>query len=255
MVDELVDKLKSLILIPTYNERASIKSLLDKLISELPDIDILIIDDNSPDGTANFVKALNLDNVDILCRKEKDGLGSAYKAGIKYALNKDIYTHLISMDADGSHQVEDLKKMLNVARVNPDAMILGSRWIPGGQIKNWPNYRKWISKAGTRYAKFALKMELNDLTGGFRIYPVEALSKINLDQITSNGYCYQIEMAFALGHLADLETIEVPITFIERQAGVSKMSQRIVIEAILKVSSLGLALRLNPSADKLHYVK
>ena len=236
---------------PTYNERESIKELLD----QLRHLDVLIIDDNSPDGTADYVKSLNYSKVDILHRNQKDGLGNAYKAAIKKVLSENKYSHLISMDADGSHRVEDLEKMLQVATDNPNSVILGSRWIPGGEIENWPKYRKWISKAGTWYAKFALKMVLNDLTGGFRIYPKSVLEKIDLDQITSNGYCYQIEMAFAVSHLPETKTIEVPIKFVERRAGASKMSQRIVLEAMLKVTRLGLGLRINPTADKLHYVK
>lgn len=159
------------------------------------------------------------------------------------------------MDADGSHRAEDLEKMLEIANLNPKAIILGSRWIPGGQIVNWPKSRKWLSKAGTRYAKWALKMDINDLTGGFRIYPRVALEELDFDQITSNGYCYQIEMAFALNHLPAYKVIEVPITFIERAQGSSKMSRRIVLEAIFKVTWLGLRLRINTTADKLHYVK
>lgn len=236
---------------PTYNERESIKELLD----QLRHLDVLIIDDNSPDGTADYVKSLNYSNVDILHRNQKDGLGNAYKAGIKKVLNENKYSHLISMDADGSHRVKDLEKMLQVATDNPNSVILGSRWIHGGEIENWPKYRKWISKAGTWYAKIALKMDLNDLTGGFRIYPKSVLEKLDLDQITSNGYCYQIEMAFAVSHLPETKTIEVPIKFVERRAGASKMSQRIVLEAMLKVTKLGLGLRINPTADKLHYVK
>ena len=236
---------------PTYNERESIKELLD----QLRHLDVLIIDDNSPDGTADYVKSLNYSNVDILHRNQKDGLGNAYKAAIKKVLNENKYSHLISMDADGSHRVKDLEKMLQVATDNPNSVILGSRWIHGGEIENWPKYRKWISKAGTWYAKIALKMDLNDLTGGFRIYPKSVLEKLDLDQITSNGYCYQIEMAFAVSHLQETKTIEVPIKFVERRAGASKMSQRIVLEAMLKVTKLGLGLRINPTADKLHYVK
>jgi dolichol-phosphate mannosyltransferase len=243
--------MKPIIMMPTYNEKSSIKSLLDKLIH----LDVLIIDDNSPDGTANYVNSLGYQNVDILSRSKKDGLGNAYKAAIERILSEDSFSHLISMDADGSHRPEDLEKMLKVAEANPNSVILGSRWVPGGKIVNWPKHRKWISKAGTLYAKFALKMQLKDLTGGFRIYPKQALERIDLDQVTSNGYCYQIEMAFALEHLADVDVIEVPITFIEREAGSSKMSQRIVLEAMLKVTKLGVGLRLNPTADKLHYVK
>jgi dolichol-phosphate mannosyltransferase len=243
--------MKPIVLMPTYNERESIKELLD----QLRHLDVLIIDDNSPDGTADYVKSLNYSNVDILHRNQKDGLGNAYKAAIKKVLNENEYSHLISMDADGSHRVKDLEKMLQVATDNPNSVILGSRWIHGGEIENWPKYRKWISKAGTWYAKIALKIDLNDLTGGFRIYPKSVLDKLDLDQITSNGYCYQIEMAFAVSHLQETKTIEVPIKFVERRAGASKMSQRIVLEAMLKVTKLGLGLRINPTADKLHYVK
>jgi dolichol-phosphate mannosyltransferase len=243
--------MKSIVLMPTYNEKLAIKSILD----ELKAIDILIIDDNSPDGTADYVNSLNYENVEILRRKAKDGLGNAYKAAIEKVLSEKKYTHLISMDADGSHRPEDLAALLEISKENPDAVILGSRWVPGGSIINWPRYRKWISKAGTWYAKFALKMDLKDLTGGFRIYPSSVLEKLDLSQITSNGYCYQIEMAFALKHLNNSQIIEVPITFIEREQGVSKMSQRIVLEAMVKVTRLGIGLRLNPTADKLHYVK
>ena len=243
--------MKPIVLMPTYNERESIKELLD----QLRHLDVLIIDDNSPDGTADYVNSLNYSNVDILHRNQKDGLGNAYKAAIKKVLNENKYSHLISMDADGSHRVKDLEKMLQVATDNPNSVILGSRWIHGGEIENWPKYRKWISKAGTWYAKIALKIDLNDLTGGFRIYPKSVLDKIDLDQITSNGYCYQIEMAFAVSHLPETKTIEVPIKFVERRAGASQMSQRIVLEAMLKVTQLGLGLRINPTADKLHYVK
>jgi dolichol-phosphate mannosyltransferase len=243
--------MKPIVLMPTYNEKAAIKSILD----QLGNINVLIIDDNSPDGTADYVNSLKYDNVDILRRKEKDGLGNAYKAAIKKVLSENTYTHLISMDADGSHRPADLERMLKISKEHMDAVILGSRWIPGGSIVNWPRYRKWISKAGTWYAKIALKMDLNDLTGGFRIYPRTVLEKLDLDQVTSNGYCYQIEMAFAIKHLPKTNVIEVPITFIEREQGVSKMSQRIVLEAMLKVTRLGLGLRINPTADKLHYVK
>lgn len=243
---------KYLVMIPTYNERDSIKAVLDGIEKRHS---VLLIDDNSPDKTADYVKSLQLKNVDILHRDKKGGLGSAYKAGIQYALANPEITHLVSMDADGSHRPIDLIKLIEVSEFNPDAtLIMGSRWIPGGAIVNWPRIRKWISKSGTWYAKRSLKLAINDLTGGFRIYSRKALEQIDLEQITSNGYCYQIEMAFALSHLQG-RIIEVPITFIERAQGSSKMSQRIVLEAILKVTRLGFGLRLNPTADKLHYVK
>ena len=246
--------MKPLLMIPTYNEQETIKSLIERINRSLT-IDILVIDDNSPDKTADFVSSLGYKNVDILSRSKKDGLGNAYKAAIEYGLRNQQFTHFISMDADGSHRPEDLIEMLKIAESNPNfGLILGSRWVSGGKIVNWPKYRKWLSKAGTRYAKWALKLKISDLTGGFRIYPRETLEALDFKQITSNGYCYQIEMAFAISHL-NLKVIEVPITFIEREVGVSKMSQRIVLEAMAQVTRWGLAMRLNPTADKLHYVK
>ena len=245
------------ILIPTYNESESIKQLLSEITKLDLAVKILVIDDNSPDGTADLVQSLAYKNVDILRRKEKDGLGNAYKAGIKYVLPDPEITHIVSMDADGSHQVKDLTQLIAKANENPDLdLILGSRWIPGGSIENWSKHRKWLSKLGTRYARWALKLSINDATGGFRIYSKRILEMIDLEKITSNGYCYQIEMAFAIDRINNSKKIvEVPIQFIEREAGKSKMSGKIVIEAMAQMTRLGLALRLNPSADKLHYVK
>jgi dolichol-phosphate mannosyltransferase len=157
------------------------------------------------------------------------------------------------MDADGSHRVEDLPAMF--AAIKPGKSItLGTRWIPGGSVVNWPKSRQALSKAGTRYAKLALDINLNDLTGGFRIYSVELLRSLRLSDMTATGYCFQIEMAMA-ADLAGAVATEVPITFVERINGVSKMSQAIVIEALLQTTRWGLARRLRPNADKLHYVK
>ncbi|MGI9198647.1 MAG: polyprenol monophosphomannose synthase [Candidatus Nanopelagicaceae bacterium] len=255
-----LDHSNFLVLIPTYNERESIGALLKQLTES--QFKVLLIDDNSPDGTSDYVKSLNFVEVEILERKKKDGLGNAYKAGIKFALNDSLdwrFDYLISMDGDGSHQVTDLINMVRALEKAPNAnLVLGSRWIPGGGIRNWNSFRIWLSKAGTRYARWALKLPINDLTGGFRIYSKKTLQRIDLDQIESNGYSYQIEMAFAVNHLKQFnlgEVLEVPITFIERESGVSKMSSKVVLEAIWKVTKLGLGLRLRPNADKLHYVK
>jgi dolichol-phosphate mannosyltransferase len=247
---------KFLVLVPTYNEIGSIGNILDKLTSN--NFRVLVIDDNSPDGTAEYVENLRNPLIQVLIRPEKNGLGNAYKAGIRYALVEISkfwnFDYLISMDADGSHQVSDLVQMTQLSDAKPDALILGSRWILGGGIRNWSKYRIKLSKAGTWYAKRALKMDTNDLTGGFRIYPRKFIEKLDLDKIQSNGYSYQIEMAFALKQLG-CKISECPITFVERETGVSKMSYKIVLEAIWKVTKLGLGLRLRPNADKLHYVK
>jgi dolichol-phosphate mannosyltransferase len=245
--------MKPVVLMPTYNEAENIKRILNQL-QDIESLNILVIDDNSPDETANIVKSLHSNKVEILLRMRKDGLGNAYKAGIRNILENKDYTHLISMDADGSHRSEDLKMMLAIANQNPNAIILGSRWIPGGEILNWPNHRKWLSKAGTTYAKWALKLNINDLTGGFRIYPRSALEKLDFNKITSNGYCFQIEMAHAITQLK-VPIIEVPIIFVERAMGESKMSQRVVLEAMVQVTRWGLLRRFKPNADKLHYVK
>ena len=246
------------VMIPTYNEKQSIYTLLSQLaLLNIPEtgIKILIIDDNSPDGTADYVESFKFQNVEVLRRPFKNGLGNAYKAGIEKVLKESEITHLVSMDADGSHRVDDLKRLIEAAKLNPNAdLIIGSRWVPGGGIENWPFARKFLSKLGTRYAQWALNLEIRDLTGGFKVYPRRVLERLDLNQITSNGYCYQIEMAYAISHLQGV-IIEVPITFVERREGVSKMSNRIVLEAMIQVTRWGLNRKLNPSADKLHYVK
>jgi dolichol-phosphate mannosyltransferase len=245
---------RCLIVIPTYNEIGSIQNLLEELAAFR--FNILIVDDNSPDGTADFVSNLKLPQVRIFRRPKKEGLGAAYKAAVEFAFaNNFEFTYLVSMDGDGSHQVSDLIKMLGKIEQEPQAsLLIGSRWIKNGGIRNWNGFRIFLSKTGTRYARWALKLPVNDLTGGFRIYPRKSLERIDLAQINSNGYCYQIEMAFAIKHL-NQRIIEHPITFVERAAGQSKMSLKVVLEAIWRVTLLGAQLRLRPKADKLHYVK
>ena len=248
---------KIALLIPTYNEAVSIVELLQQLKSfrEISDdkFDVIVIDDNSPDGTATIVDNLLIDWVSILRRPGKGGLGAAYRAGFKEVLSSQQYTHVITMDADGSHRVADLKKM--IAAIEPGKLIvLGTRWIPGGSVVNWPKRRQYLSRAGTAYAKLALRIPLNDLTGGFRVYSVELLKSLKLEDMQATGYCYQIEMALA-AHLAGAKEVEVPITFVERINGVSKMSQAIVVEALVQTTRWGLSRTFRPNADKLHYVK
>ena len=245
------------ILIPTYNEAVSIVELLEKLKDfrkiDSQNFDVIVIDDNSPDGTAEIVDNLQIDWVSILRRPGKGGLGAAYRAGFAQVLTNPKYTHVITMDADGSHRVEDLAKMISA--IQPGKLIvLGTRWIPGGSVVNWPKRRQYLSRAGTAYAKLALRIPLNDLTGGFRVYSVELLKSLKLTDMQATGYCYQIEMALA-AHLAGAKEVEVPITFVERINGVSKMSQAIVVEALLQTTRWGLSRALRPNADKLHYVK
>jgi dolichol-phosphate mannosyltransferase len=241
---------KFVILIPTFNEENSIVGLLQQLKDfredEKVSFDLLIIDDNSPDGTAEIVDNLQLPWVDVLRRPKKSGLGAAYRSGFAKVMASNTYSHVITMDGDGSHRVEDLKSMISAIKPGK-SIVLGTRWISGGGVVNWPKSRQFLSRTGTRYAKFALKMNLNDLTGGYRIYSSELLNSLNLKDMKATGYCFQIEMAMA-ANLAGAVATEVPITFVERVDGVS-------IEALLQISRWGISRRFRPNADKLHYVK
>jgi dolichol-phosphate mannosyltransferase len=249
--------MKAMILIPTYNEATSVVELLASLKdlreSKEFSFDVTVIDDNSPDKTADIVQSLNLDWVYVLKRGKKDGLGNAYRAGFAQVLSDDSYDQIVTMDADGSHRVLDLPAMF--AAIEPGkSIVLGTRWIQGGSVVNWPRSRQLLSRSGTKYASFALGIKLADLTGGFRIYSRQLLESLNLTKMDATGYCFQIEMALA-AHLAGAKATEVPITFVERINGVSKMSRAIVIEALVQTTRWGVKRRLRPNADKLHYVK
>jgi len=248
---------KLVILIPTYNEAVSIVELIDKLsnfrLNSKNQFDVVVIDDNSPDKTADIVDKLAISWVQVMRRPGKNGLGAAYRAGFNKVLADNDYTQIVTMDADGSHRVEDLAAMF--AAIKPGkSIVLGTRWMPGGSVVNWPKSRQLLSKSGTKYAKFALGIDLDDLTGGFRIYSAELLNALNLKDMDATGYCFQIEMAMA-ADLAGASATQVPITFVERINGVSKMSKAIVIEALTQTTRWGLMRRLRPNADKLHYVK
>lgn len=231
-----------LVVIPTYNESESIRSLLSRLdssrelISESFVIDILLVDDSSPDKTAEIASAMNLSNFSVLNRSQKSGLGPAYLAGFKQGLIGD-YQYFVEMDADLSHQPEQLVDLLTAASAN--TLVIGTRWMPGGSVINWPKKRRWISKLGTGYASFALKLPYKDLTSGYRVLPRQLLEKIEFTSIETRGYGFQIEMALkAIKHGFDIK--QVPITFVERENGYSKMSLAIVWEAWFMVSIWGL---------------
>jgi dolichol-phosphate mannosyltransferase len=230
-----------LVLVPTYNEAESIKNLLtrlDQTCSIITDheVDILIIDDKSPDGTADIAKSLGIKRVNILRRDKKSGLGPAYLAGFKYGLEKG-YDFFVEMDADLSHQPEELDALFKV--ISAQNFVIGTRWMPGGSVVNWPKKRQFISKMGTRYASFALGLPFRDLTSGFRVIPKSFLNMINLDLIETKGYGFQIEMAMLANKLG-FSIKEVPITFVERENGLSKMSLAIVWEAWFMVTFWGL---------------
>ena len=221
---------KSLVVIPTYNEAESIVILLNQLAKV--DVDVLVIDDGSPDGTADICRA---QGVEVIERAGKAGLGSAYRAGFAIALDRG-YENIIEMDADGSHQVSDL--ILMMAWIGSADLLIGSRWVADGQIRNWSKFREYLSKAANKYANIVLGLGVADTTAGFRIYSRELLKKMDIQTIASEGYCFQIEMTRRA--LARGGTIaEVPITFIEREHGVSKMSFGIALEAVLRITAWG----------------
>ena len=240
---------KTVVLIPTFNESESIIALIDEL--KRLDVDIIVIDDQSPDGTAKLVDNLGFERVSVINNGVKNGIGPAYLNGIDEAISKG-YERIVTMDADGSHLVSDVQTMiLNSSNFD---VIMGTRWMSGGEVSNWSTNRQFLSKFGTWYARKCLALPFKDLTGGLRVYDVNLLRKLDLKKIRSNGYCFQIEMIKAL--CSQGATInEVPIHFIERRAGKSKMSGKIVIEAFIRVSWWALMRILKPNADKLHYVK
>ncbi len=227
-----------LVIVPTYNEIGSIGILLPQLL-EL-NLDILIVDDGSPDGTADACRQIGLESgrIVVVERKKKLGLGSAYKAGFKYGEDRG-YKFLIEMDADGSHQVSDLRSLMTAMAENQSDLVIGSRWISGGAVENWARRRELLSRSANVYARILLGSKVKDMTAGFRIYRTSKLLQIDLASVKSEGYCFQIEMTKRMSQIGGT-ILEVPITFIERKYGVSKMSKRIVFEAIYRVTAWGI---------------
>ena len=234
--------MKRLIIIPTYNELANAPILIERIFKHIPDAHILIIDDGSPDKTGEKIKELqskHLSSLFLLERARKSGLGSAYRTGFAWGLERG-FDELIEMDADLSHRVRDLKKMIETKELQPNTdLVIGSRWMPGGKTENWSKSRELLSRAANLYVRAMLGMGVKDSTAGFRIYSSSILKKLNLEAIKSEGYSFQIEMTRAVYKLGG-KIIEVPITFRERENGVSKMSKNIVREAMLLVTIWGL---------------
>lgn len=228
--------MKSLIIIPTYNEAENIENLLKKIFEVLPSANVLIVDDNSPDGTASLVQKFmeNDHRVFIIQRPGKLGLGTAYITGFKYALERG-YEAIFEMDGDFSHNPEDLRRFLE-ALENAD-LVIGSRYLTGVNVINWPLQRLFLSYFANVYTRVITGMPIRDATGGFKCFRAEALRKINLDSVKSNGYGFQIEMNF-LFWAKGFRVIEIPIIFTDRRNGVSKMNKKIIFEAILLVWKL-----------------
>lgn len=227
----------TLVIMPTYNEAESLGGVAAHLLATVPNVDLLIVDDNSPDGTGSLADKLADENnrIRVLHRSGKNGLGPAYLAGFEWGFARN-YDYLIEMDADGSHRPEDLVRMLEEAP-NYD-LVIGSRWVTGGAIENWPVSRQLISRVGNLYASIMLRTKIQDITAGFRIYRGEFLKHLDLEHIASAGYSFQVEMAWRC-YLAGASIKEVPITFVERENGKSKMSRRIVAEALWRVTRWG----------------
>lgn len=226
--------MKTLVIIPTYDERDNLEWIVSRVRESVADASVLVVDDNSPDGTGVLADALAASDeaVHVLHRVGKEGLGAAYRDGMRWGLGHG-FDVIVEMDADGSHQPEQLPRLLE--RLAFADVVVGSRWVPGGGVVNWPIERKILSRGGSRYARFALGVPVRDVTGGYRAFTADALRRIDLDAVLSQGYCFQIDMIWHAA-VAGLKIAEVPITFVERERGVSKMSGAIVAEAMLRVT-------------------
>ncbi|MEY3696935.1 MAG: hypothetical protein RJA41_585 [Actinomycetota bacterium] len=231
-----------LVCIPTYNESGNIEAILNRLFAANQIVEALVIDDNSPDGTAQLVKNLMAQNprLHLLENPTKSGLGGAYRAGFRWALLRD-FDFVIEMDADGSHQPEQLPQLINAASKND--LVIGSRWVKGGSVVNWPLSRKILSKGGNFYVRSVLGISIMDATAGYRIYSKRALNDLELIDSKSQGYIFQVEGTYR-AYRSNLKICEVPIQFVEREIGTSKMSKAIVIEAIAQVTLWAVKYRL-----------
>jgi len=239
------DQKRVLVIIPTYNERESLPVQLAGVRKAAPTVDVLIVDDNSPDGTGELADEIagSDHRVYVLHRTEKGGLGAAYIAGFEWGLERG-YDFLCEMDADGSHRAEDFPKLLRRAAMDDEpALVIGSRWVPGGKVENWPKHREVLSKGGNTYVRMAMGMPVKDATAGFRVFRAQTLRDIDLEGVESRGYCFQVDMTDRVLKTGG-KVAEVPITFVEREQGESKMSRAIVTEALWKTTMWGAQRRL-----------
>jgi dolichol-phosphate mannosyltransferase len=236
---------RTLVIIPTYNERDNLPLIMGRVHAAQPDVHVLVVDDGSPDGTGELANELALadpDRVHVMHRTSKAGLGAAYLAGFEWGLGRG-YSVLVEMDADGSHAPEELHRLLDAVDTGAD-LAIGSRYVDGGTVRNWPKRRMLLSKTANGYSRISLGVDIHDITAGYRAYRREVLEKIELATVDSKGYCFQIEMTWRT--ITDgFTVVEVPITFTERELGVSKMSGSNIREAIVKVAMWGIRGRLD----------
>ncbi|MEP6759967.1 MAG: polyprenol monophosphomannose synthase [Sporichthyaceae bacterium] len=230
-----------LVIVPTYNEKDNVVRVVGRLRAAVPAADVLIVDDGSPDGTGDLADGLAADDpqVQVMHRASKQGLGAAYVAGFGWGLERG-YDVLVEMDADGSHQPEQLPDLLTA--ISAADLVLGSRWVPGGHVINWPLRRQLLSRGGNTYVRLMLGFEVRDATGGFRAFRRGTLEALTLEDVNSTGYCFQVELAWRAVRRGFMVT-EVPIGFVERELGTSKMSGSIVREALWRVTIWGIAHR------------
>lgn len=234
------------VIIPTFNERENLPVAIEGVRCAVPTADVLIVDDSSPDGTGELADRLASDDprLHVLHRAGKEGLGAAYLAGFSWCLARG-YDVLVEMDADGSHRAVDLPRLLD-ALTNAEShadVVLGSRWVAGGAVINWPRSRELLSRGGNLYTRIALGVPLRDATGGFRAFRAEVLTALDLRSVASQGYCFQVDLAWRAWQQG-FRVVEVPITFVERQLGTSKMNRAIVVEALWRVTQWGAAHRV-----------
>jgi dolichol-phosphate mannosyltransferase len=231
--------MRTLVIVPTYDEADNIAWIVGRILTTQPQLNVLVVDDGSPDGTGGIAEQLAAQDsrIHVMHRSGKHGLGAAYRAGFTWGLQRG-YDVLVEMDADGSHRPEDLEQLLAASREGAD-LVLGSRWVPGGGVVNWPWHRRLISRGGTAYARLMLGLPTKDATGGFRAFRRETLERLPMGEVASQGYCFQIDMVRRVDD-AGMTVVEVPITFVERERGESKMSSAIVREALWRVTGWGL---------------
>lgn len=233
--------MKPIVIIPTFNEIETLPNTLDRVRSVLPDIAILVVDDNSPDGTGAWAQERSEadERLHVLHRPGKGGLAAAYIAGFGWALERDC-THVVQMDADGSHRADDLARMLErAAGADMPDLVIGSRWVPGGGVENWPLSRQLLSRLGNVYNRVSLGLPYTDITAGFRVYRCDALREISLDEVEVVGYYWQTDMTQRM-HWMGGHIVEEPITFHEREAGESKLSSTIFFESLKESTRRGI---------------
>ena len=234
----------ALVIVPTYNEAENVRTIAAAVLGALPDAHLLVVDDASPDGTGDLVRQLAAadERVHLLERSGKLGLGTAYVAGFRWGLERG-YPLLVEMDADGSHPADRLPALVAAVDGADDVLLaIGSRWVPGGSVVDWPLHREVLSRGANTYARFVLGIGVRDVTAGFRVYRADAIARMDLDSIDSKGYCFQVDMTLRVDALGG-RIVEVPIRFRDRVHGVSKMSRSIVLEAMLRTTQWGLQRR------------